>query len=212
MKNKSRRRRKTSRVSALSKIILILALSWLALTYGKSITDRTVSDSKSAAEVKQMVQYNFIRDIAPLAQKTQQEYNILASVTIAQACLESNFGQSTLASEYHNLFGVKASGDVPTVTLDTQEYENDRWVTIQGQFRVYKSYQAAVEAHSKLFVEGTTWNPNQYASVLTASDYTSAAKAIQTSGYATDPTYADKLIEMIETYQLENYDKVNPSA
>lgn len=212
MKNKSRRRRKPSRVSALSKIILILALSWLALTYGKSITDRTVSDSKSAAEVKQMVQYNFIRDIAPLAQKTQQEYNILASVTIAQACLESNFGQSTLASKYHNLFGVKASGDVPTVTLDTQEYENDQWVTIQGQFRVYESYQAAVEAHSKLFVEGTTWNPNQYASVLTASDYTSSAKAIQSSGYATDPTYADKLIEMIETYQLENYDKVNPSA
>lgn len=212
MKNKSRRRRKPSRVSALSKIILILALSWLALTYGKSITDRTVSDSKSAAEVKQMVQYNFIRDIAPLAQKTQQEYNILASVTIAQACLESNFGQSTLASKYHNLFGVKASGDVPTVTLDTQEYENDQWVTIQGQFRVYESYQAAVEAHSKLFVEGTTWNPNQYASVLTAPDHTSAAKAIQTSGYATDPTYADKLIEMIETYQLENYDKVNPSA
>lgn len=212
MKNKSRRRRKPSRVSALSKIILILALSWLALTYGKSITDRTVSDSKSAAEVKQMVQYNFIRDIAPLAQKTQQEYNILASVTIAQACLESNFGQSTLASKYHNLFGVKASGDVPTVTLDTQEYENDQWVTIQGQFRVYESYQEAVEAHSKLFVEGTTWNPNQYASVLTASDYTSAAKAIQTSCYATDPTYADKLIEMIETYQLENYDKVNPSA
>ncbi len=212
MKNKSRRRRKPSRVSALSKIILILALSWLALTYGKSITDRTVSDSKSAAEVKQMVQYNFIRDIAPLAQKNQQEYNILASVTIAQACLESNFGQSTLASKYHNLFGVKASGDVPTVTLDTQEYENDQWVTIQGQFRVYESYQEAVEAHSKLFVEGTTWNPNQYASVLTASDYISAAKAIQTSGYATDPTYADKLIEMIETYQLENYDKVNPSA
>ncbi len=126
MKNKSRRRRKPSRVSALSKIILILALSWLALTYGKSITDRTVSDSKSAAEVKQMVQYNFIRDIAPLAQQTQQEYNILASVTIAQACLESNFGQSTLASKYHNLFGVKASGDAPTVTLDTQEYENDQ--------------------------------------------------------------------------------------
>lgn len=74
-------------------------------------------------------------------------------------------------------------------------------------FRVYPNFADSVSAHTQLFLYGTTWNAKQYASVLSATDYKTAAKAVQSSGYATDPTYADKLINMIETYHLNQYDK-----
>ena len=102
---------------------------------------------------------------------------------------------------------MKASGNVPKVSLETQEYENGQWITIQGVFRVYPNYADSVSAHTQLFLYGTTWNAKQYASVLSATDYKTAAKTVQSSGYATDPTYADKLINMIETYHLNQYDK-----
>lgn len=64
-----------------------------------------------------------------------------------------------------------------------------------------------MNAHTKLFVEGTTWNPQQYAAVLAADNYRDAAFALQASGYATDPTYPEKLIELIQQYKLDQFDK-----
>jgi mannosyl-glycoprotein endo-beta-N-acetylglucosaminidase len=63
-----------------------------------------------------------------------------------------------------------------------------------------------MDDHTQLFVNGTDWNAKQYADVLAATDYKTAAKALQSSGYATDPDYADKIINVIETYNLEQYD------
>lgn len=161
-----------------------------------------------AAQVETITEYNFIRTIAPYAQESQEKYGVLASLTLAQAALESNFGQSGLAAKYYNIFGIKAYGDVPTVSLETQEFENNKWITVKAPFRVYDNWKQSVEGHAYLFTKGTTWNPKQYASVLAAKNYKEAAKAVQTSGYATDPTYTEKLIEMIESYGLNQYDKV----
>lgn len=206
MKKKTRRKNKHRIAPFFAKLLLLLLIIGGALIFGRTFTDQTVSKTALETRLNKMIQYNFIDEIAPLAQKAQSEDKVLASITLAQACLESDFGQSTLASKYHNLFGVKASGNVPTVKLDTKEYENGQWITIQGEFRVYDNFQASVSGHTKLFLNGTTWNPNQYKSVLAAKDYKTAARAVQTSGYATDPTYAEKLIQMIETYQLDKYD------
>ena len=63
-----------------------------------------------------------------------------------------------------------------------------------------------MEAHSKFFVDGTGWDLNHNQAVLEASDYKQAAQALQERGYATDPNYAAKLIELIEQYQLDSYD------
>lgn len=149
----------------------------------------------------------FIKRLAPYAQTLQGQYQVLPSITLAQAILESNWGTSTLASEYHNLFGIKGTDPATTKVLKTQEYENGKWVTVDGRFRVYPSDQASMKDHALLLVNGPQWNPHLYDSVRQATDYATAAKALQTAGYATDPTYAAKLIRLIKAYKLDQYDQ-----
>jgi flagellum-specific peptidoglycan hydrolase FlgJ len=83
---------------------------------------------------------------------------------------------------------------------------NEQWITIQGDFKVYSTWEESLDDHTMLFVNGTNWNPQLYAGVLTATDYKQAAQALQTAGYATDPDYANKIISVIETYNLDRYD------
>lgn len=63
-----------------------------------------------------------------------------------------------------------------------------------------------MDDHTLLFVNGTDWNSDLYKNVLSATNYQEAATALQTAGYATDPDYAQKVINVIETYQLNQYD------
>lgn len=149
----------------------------------------------------------FITRIAPTAKKSMERYHIPASITIAQAALESNFGQSELAQKYHNLFGIKAEPFEPNVLLPTTEYQNGQAYTIDQRFRVYPSWEASILAHARLLTEGTSWNAQQYERVLRAQNYQQAAYALQQADYATDPAYAQKLIALIEQYQLGQYDQ-----
>lgn len=144
------------------------------------------------APTQQEIEAQFIKKMVPLAQAAYHKSGVLPSIVIAQASLESNFGQSKLASQYHNLFGIKAYGNVPSVNLETQEYVSGQWLTISGKFRTYASDVESVDAHTTLMTKGTSWNSKQYASVIAAKDYKSAANALYASGYATDPTYAQK--------------------
>lgn len=148
----------------------------------------------------------FIEQLAPTATQLDHEYNVPASISLAQAILESNWGTSQLSSKYNNLFGVKADFWQPRVKLETKEYENGNWVTVSAYFRVYRSWKASLVDHAKLMVRGTSWNNQQYEKVVQAGNYREAAYALQEAGYATDPSYAEKLIEIIETYHLNQYD------
>ncbi len=149
----------------------------------------------------------FIRKIGPIAARVDKSYQLLPSITIAQACLESNYGQSSLSQKYNNLFGVKGFNPNTSAVMSTQEYRNGSWVTIKARFQIYDSYDAAIRAHARLFQSGTTWNPQQYRHVLAARGYQQQAKALVQDGYATDPDYADKLIRLIEQYDLVKYDR-----
>ncbi|HBQ62756.1 MAG: glycoside hydrolase family 73 protein [Trichococcus flocculiformis] len=149
---------------------------------------------------------DFIADIAPAAQQMQANYGVHASISIAQAILESDWGESELSAVYNNLYGMKGDNPENTVRLMTSEYYNGEWVTIQANFRVYGSWAESVQDHALLFVNGTTWDPDQYAPVLQAATYQEAAQAIQDCGYATDPDYAEKLIAVIEQHALYEYD------
>ena len=149
---------------------------------------------------------DFIDTLAPHAKELQQGYGVLPSIILGQAILESNWGQSQLASQYKNLFGIKASGNQPKISLETKEFVNEQWITIQGDFRVYNTWEESLDDHTMLFVNGTNWNPQLYSGVLTATNYKQAAQALQTAGYATDPNYANKIISVIESYDLEQYD------
>lgn len=148
-------------------------------------------------------QQAFINELAPKAQEIQRTYNILPSIIIAQGILESDWGKSGLAQKENNYFGIKGGDGSPT--YQTQEYTG-QWETVDEPFRSYDSMEESMVDHAKLLYYGTTWNHQQYQSVLEATHYEEAAHALQASGYATDPHYAEKLIKLIETYHLNQYD------
>ncbi|WP_076459618.1 glycoside hydrolase family 73 protein [Limosilactobacillus caccae] len=148
----------------------------------------------------------FIQQVAPEAQAMQNTYHVYASITIAQAILESQWGRSQLASEYHNLFGIKGTGSNSKL-MTTKEHVDGHWVVIKGRFRVYDSWSDSIKDHTRLMLNGTDTNHQNYERVVNAKNYEEAARALQDCGYATDPDYADKLINVIKTYKLYNYDK-----
>lgn len=143
---------------------------------------------------------HFIEKMAPIAQQAQRQDHVLASITIAQAALESDWGQSQLALKYNNLFGVKGTG-LNSALMTTKEYVNGQWQVVQANFVVYPSWQAAIDGHSRLLAEGRFGNPSLY-----QTNYVTAAQALQQNRYATDPNYAKKLITLIKEYQLNRYD------
>lgn len=164
-----------------------------------------VQQAQVAVEIDQ--EQAFIDKISAYAKVLQSEYGVLPSISIAQAILESNWGNSELSEKYNNFYGIKGSEEANTVLMNTKEFVDEEWIEINGRFRIYESWQDSMNAHTKLFVEGTTWNPQQYAAVLAADNYRDAAFALQASGYATDPTYPEKLIELIQQYKLDQFDK-----
>lgn len=189
-------------------VIFICFILLILFLVSKISIDYKVEDSISAEVKKNKVSKNeFIKEIAPAAQNVQRSYGIRASLIMAQAILESNFGQSDLASKYNNLFGVKAGTTDRHIKLETKEYIDGKWITIKDDFAWYDSWSDSIIAHAKLMREGVDWDKNLYEDVIAADNYKDAAKSIQEAGYATDPTYADKLIEVIEQYKLYEYDR-----
>ena len=138
-----------------------------------------------------------------------QKLNILPSVTIAQAILESNWGKSSLAREAFNLFGIKASKDWSGQVYKKQTKEQKATgevYTITADFRKYGSYLESVKDHDKFFVS-TPWRKENYKKVLEAKNYKTQALALRECGYATDLNYGTKLIQLIERLGLQQYDK-----
>ena len=118
---------------------------------------------------------------------------------IAQAALESGWGKREILTEEgkpsHNLFGVKATAEWhgETTEITTTEYENGVAQKIKDKFKVYSSYAEALEDYTSLISR----NP-RYKNVVKSETPEIAAKALQTAGYATDPAYAKKLINIIQ--------------
>lgn len=181
-------------------VVILLAFVFSLKNLSSPFTD---NQQENEAQSHQQ----FIERLVPHAQELQDGYGVLPSIILGQAILESNWGKSTLASKYNNLFGIKAYGDQKKVSLETKEFVNEEWITIQGNFKVYDSWEQSMDDHTQLFVQGVDWNPALYEKVITATNYQEAAQALQEAGYATDPGYAQKIIQVIETYQLKQYDR-----
>ena len=201
---RKKRKKKTSNFGCL---IFILIVGVLLFAGGMKIFDRIYTYDSYTQQNVLKKHRKFINALLPAANDVQRRYNILVSISLAQAILESNWGTSQLSSQYNNLYGVKASGNQPSVNLSTQEFVNGQFITITGRFRVYNSWSESVESHALLLVNGTDWNPNQYKDVIDSDNYVAAAKGLQVDGYATDPTYRNKIIEIIRKYKLYQYDK-----
>ncbi|EMW5901456.1 glycoside hydrolase family 73 protein [Enterococcus faecium] len=186
-------------------VVAGVAVILLAFVFSLKNLSSPFTDNQQENEAQSHQQ--FIERLVPHAQELQDGYGVLPSIILGQAILESNWGKSTLASKYNNLFGIKAYGDQKKVSLETKEFVNEEWMTIQGDFKVYDSWEQSMDDHTQLFVQGVDWNPALYEKVITATNYQEAAQALQDAGYATDPGYAQKIIQVIETYQLNQYDR-----
>lgn len=194
-------------------ILFVLIIAFVAFRYYRrqAIQSEQIRQEQLAREeARQKIirQHKaFIKEIGPIAKEVDREFELLPSITIAQACLESDYGQSSLSQKYNNLFGVKGTNPNTSAVLTTKEYVKGKWVVVKARFQIYDSYEASIRAHARLFQKGTTWNKQQYKHVLTAKDYRKQAHALVQDGYATDPNYADKLIKLIEQYHLDRFDK-----
>lgn len=147
----------------------------------------------------------WLNSMVPYAQQMEKKYQILTSISLAQAALESNWNQSELSNKYHNFYGVKANKDQPSVVFSTNEFIDGKWHTVNARFRVYPDWQTSMLGHTLLLVNGTSENKNRYIKVVQANDYVKAAHELYKAGYATDPLYAEKLIKIIELYRLDKF-------
>ncbi|WEV54814.1 endolytic transglycosylase MltG [Leuconostocaceae bacterium ESL0723] len=151
----------------------------------------------------------FIQKIAPYAQELYKKYNILPSISIAQAAHESNWDNSKLSTKYNNFYGIKTQDTRPgkSVVLPTTEVEDGETKTENARFAVYSSWKESMLQHAQTLSKGNTWNPDQFKDVVAAKNYKQAAKALYDDSYATDTNYPTLLINLIESWNLEQYDK-----
>ena len=159
----------------------------------------------------------FIEKVAPLAQADQKANGILASVTIAQAILESGWGRSELAVNANNLFGMKKSLSGNTwsgstwdgknvYSKETKEVYASGPATVRADFRAYKSWQDSVSDHSAYLLGARKGSALRYEGLKGCADHRKAAQIIKDGGYATSPTYVEKLCSIIEEWKLTQYD------
>ncbi len=138
----------------------------------------------------------YIELYAPIAQEEMKLYKIPASITLAQGILESGAGEGTLTLEANNHFGIKCHG----WKGGSVYHDDDRR---QECFRKYNDPKYSFRDHSLFLTER-----KRYAALfdLDVDDYVGWAKGLKAAGYATDRKYPDKLIGLIERYELYKYD------
>lgn len=130
---------------------------------------------------------------------------LFPSVLIAQAALESGWGQSELATKYNNLFGVKkgSSWTGRTVNLPTREVINGVSQTVRADFRVYPSWMASIADRNKLLL-----TLKRYANVRSAATPQAQIEALKAAGYATGENYVSSLMNTINANSLTRYDEL----
>ncbi|MEO5787838.1 glucosaminidase domain-containing protein [Gelidibacter sp.] len=139
----------------------------------------------------------YIADFSLIAQRKMREHKIPASITLAQGILESGSGRGRLAVEGNNHFGIKCHG----WSGDKIFHDDD---ASQECFRKYKHAEQSFDDHSEFLT-----SRGRYAKLfeLDLDDYEGWAKGLRAAGYATDRKYPDKLISLIERFQLYKYDQ-----
>lgn len=149
----------------------------------------------------------FIEYIGTLARADMKKTGVLASITVAQAILESNYGKSTLAVYAHNLFGMKASSGKPSYRVRTAEYINGRKIYVYASFRKYSTWAESVADHSNHLLTSRKGSGLRYKGLKGEKNYKKAAQIIKNGGYATAPTYVSALCSVIRRYNLTRFDK-----
>lgn len=166
-----------------------------------------------------MTEQEFISFMGPLAQADMVKSGVLASVTTAQAILESGYGSTELARNANNFFGMKCSlsGNTwPGSTWDGvskyrkqtgEEDANGNAYTITADFRKYASAADSVADHSAYLLGAMNGSKQRYAGLRGEKDPAKAIGIIKAGGYATDTKYVSKVLSIINKYNLTKYDQ-----
>lgn len=180
---------------------------------GSSLTSVT-----KATSFKSMSTSKFIKTLGPIAQKDAKKSGVLASVTLAQAILESGWGKSDLAQKANNMFGMKTSlsgntwsGSVwdgkSKYTKKTAEYDkNNKKYYVTASFRKYPSVEKSIEDHSAYLTHAKNGSSLRYKGLTTAKTYKAQLTIIKNGGYATSKTYVSDLCNLIKKYNLDQWD------
>ncbi len=155
----------------------------------------------SSAQVRWNAEYQaYIDQYKDIAIEEMAQYHIPASITLAQGLLESGAGKSYLSRQGNNHFGIKSHG----WSGRTIRHDDDKK---QELFRAYDNPRESYEDHSRFLA-----NRERYQRLfsLHITDYKGWANGLKACGYATNPKYAQRLISIIETYKLYEYDQMKP--
>ncbi|MFV0533603.1 MAG: glucosaminidase domain-containing protein [Cumulibacter sp.] len=191
--------RRRQRTLAIVGAVLVLAMFWF-FSGGDDKPDTHIGSPPTVPQ-------QFLEYAAVPAQEGMQEHGVPASVSLAQAIVESDWGRSELTQTGRNYFGIKCAGNSPyasgCVGRPTQECDAAGLCSeVVGQFRTYDSAEDSFRDHGHFL----TVNPRYAEAFQYVDNPDQFAIEVAKAGYATDPTYADKLIELMKQYDLYQYD------
>ena len=180
------------------------------------ITGLEVETIEDAAKLAAMSQAEFVEWIGQLASADMQSSGILASVTAAQAILESAYGKSELALNALNLGGMKAclSGNTWESAWDGSVYQKETaeqlddgsYISIKADFRSYQSVSAYLADHSAYLISAKNGNELRYKGIVGCRDYRTAFQLLKDGGYATSHNYVDNLCALVKKWNLTRFD------
>lgn len=174
-----------------------LANTYSNLTYTKG-KFKTV-DNVEAKRIKRKKQEAYIKKYFLIAQEEMKKHGVPASITLAQGLLESNVGESKLALENNNHFGIKCFSRT-CMKGHCSNYTDD---SHKDFFRIYNTARESFASHTQL-LQGPRYSKLFQ---LKSNDYKGWALGLKKAGYATDKSYGEKLINLIEDLKLHRYDK-----
>lgn len=163
----------------------------------KRIEEPEVLEATSNVKVTTQMVYDYINTYKGTAMDNMRNHGIPASITLAQAILESGVGTATLSQKANNHFGIKCHKEW---TGPSVRYDDD---SEKECFRKYAHASESFRDHS-LFLTSRGWYADLFK--LDIDDYKGWARGLKAAGYATDPKYPTKLISLIERYDLTQYD------
>lgn len=185
-------------ISLIMILLLLVGAGGCGTTKRASRQKQSAESNKGGKKNLSSVRLEYIAKYKELAIRQMKKYKIPASIILAQACLESADGRSTLATKANNHFGIKCHSSWKGKTYRRDDDRRNecfrKYPTIEDSYKDHSEFLKNGKRYSKLFS-------------LPLRDYRKWAKGLKEAGYATDPHYAEVLIKIIEDYQLYRYDK-----
>lgn len=189
-----------------------------------AILNGTTEPAKlQAKDLKGMTEADVVMRVGPLFTEDQRAHGILASVSCAQFILESWYASTDLAQNANNCFGMKTtlSGNTwkgstwdgkSVYTKQTKEFYNGKETTITAAFRKYPCIEDSIADHAAYLLNAMDGDKKRYKGLTKCEKPKKAIKIIKAGGYATDPAYVSKIMNIIKRFNLRQYDLIDDKS